>query len=183
MVGTQNTKPLELIYKKIFTIHFYAHFTLIFPCVALAKCSLVVGPHRPDVRRSVCNTFGVPSLCNPNIFIPLYSTLCTDFYILRICTSCFCAHFVNTIYFLILGGDDFDIFPSKILRWSRLCNLQLQQFSCLYIRTLHNDASHIENVPLLLCARLIIFVYNFGSVELRHSYVNTTFGTLTLLQL
>ena len=49
-----------------------------------------------------------------------------------------------------------------------LCNLQLQQYSFLYIQTLHNDCSHIENVQLSFCAHLInIFPFLTG-VELRH---------------
>ena len=42
---------------------------------------------------------------------------------------------------------------------SGLCNLQLQQFSFLYIKNF--DCSHIEDVHLLFCAHLIIFYYTF----------------------
>ena len=51
-----------------------------------------------------------------------------------------------------------DIFPSEI-RWGclvcGLCNLYLQQFSFLYIETLHNDCLYFEDVHLLFCIHLI----------------------------
>ena len=44
-----------------------------------------------------------------------------------------------------------------------LCNLLLQQFSFLYVQTLPNDCSYIEDVHLLFCAHLInIFFIFYG---------------------
>ena len=48
-----------------------------------------------------------------------------------------------------------------------LCNLNLKQYSILYIQTLHNDCSHIEDVNLLFCAHFIIFFTFLTGVELR----------------
>ena len=62
-------------------------------------------------------------------------------------------------------------------------SVTLQQFSFLYIQTLHNDCSHIKDVHLLFCAHLIIFDYIFWSVEFRHVYVYISFGVLTLFNL
>ena len=39
-----------------------------------------------------------------------------------------------------------------------LCNLQLHQYSVLYIQTLHDDFSHIEDVHLPLCTFHIFFL-------------------------
>ena len=49
-----------------------------------------------------------------------------------------------------------------------LCNLKLQQYSFLYILTLHNDCSHIEDVHLAFCAHLINIFSFLTGVELRH---------------
>ena len=68
-------------------------------------------------------------------------------------------------------------FPSEMLS---LCNLKLQQFSFLYIQTLHNDCSHIEDVHLLFCAHFIFFftfltgVDIFSTVMLRGCLVCVT---------
>ena len=48
-----------------------------------------------------------------------------------------------------------------------LCNLLLQKLSFLFIKTLHNDCSHIENVHLPFCAHLIKIFSFFMVVELR----------------
>ena len=50
---------------------------------------------------------------------------------------------------------------------SSLCNLLLNQYLFLYIQTLHNDCSHIEDMHLLFCEIVSLF-YHFGGVELRH---------------
>ena len=47
-----------------------------------------------------------------------------------------------------------------------ICNSQ--QSSFLYIQTLHNDCSHIEDVHLLFCARFINIFAILTDVELRH---------------
>ena len=49
-----------------------------------------------------------------------------------------------------------------------LCNLQLQQYSFLYIHTLHDDCSHIEDVHLPFCAHFIFSFLFLMGVELRH---------------
>ena len=52
-----------------------------------------------------------------------------------------------------------------------LCTLKLEQYSILYIQTLHNDCSHIEDVHLLFCARFIFFFFTFlRGVELRRFF-------------
>ena len=45
-----------------------------------------------------------------------------------------------------------------------LCNLELQQYSFFSIQTLHNDCSHIEDVPLLFYAHFmnIFLIYGGG---------------------
>ena len=51
-----------------------------------------------------------------------------------------------------------------------LFNLKLQQYSFLYIQSLHNDCSHIEDVHLPFCAHLInIFLFLTGD-ELRYFF-------------
>ena len=57
-----------------------------------------------------------------------------------------------------------------------LCNLQLQQFSFLYVQTLPNDCSHIEDVHLLFCAHLINIFSFFTGVELRHIFFPKCIG-------
>ena len=49
-----------------------------------------------------------------------------------------------------------------------LYSLYLQQFLLLYIQTLHNDCSHIEDVCLSFCANMIIFYYILKAFELRY---------------
>ena len=61
-------------------------------------------------------------------------------------------------------------------------SVTLAVFIHLYLN-LQNVCSHIEDVHLLVCARLIISYYIFGSVEIRHYYIYTTFGVLTLCYL
>ena len=43
-----------------------------------------------------------------------------------------------------------------------LCNLKLKKFSFLFIQTLHNNCSHIENVHQLSCAHLMNTFFFFG---------------------
>ena len=67
-----------------------------------------------------------------------------------------------------------DIFSIKNAKGvPSLCNLKLQEYSILYIQTLHNDCSHIEDVHLLFCARFIIF---FTGVELRRFFLPRCLG-------
>ena len=69
----------------------------------------------------------------------------------------------------MLNLDIFSIINAKGV--PSLCNLKLQQYSILYVQTLHNDCSHIEDVHLLFCAHLInIFLFLTG-VELRHFFL------------
>ena len=69
---------------------------------------------------------------------------------------------------------DLDIFSIRNAKGvPSLCNLKLEQYSILYIQTLHNDCSHIEDVHLPICAHFIIFFTFLTGVELRrffHSY-------------
>ena len=53
---------------------------------------------------------------------------------------------------------------------SGLCKLHLEQFTFLYIQTLHNDCLHIEDVPLQFCAHLINIFSILMGVELRHIF-------------
>ena len=48
-----------------------------------------------------------------------------------------------------------------MLRWC------LQQYSFLFIQTLHNICSHIEDVHLLFCAHFINLFFFFMDVELK----------------
>ena len=75
---------------------------------------------------------------------------------LKMCTSYF-VHFSYffSLFWRVLNLDIFSIRNAKGV--PRLCNLNLKQYSILYIQTLHNDCSHIEDVHLLFCARFIIF--------------------------
>ena len=92
----------------------------------------------------------------------------------------FCAHFICFSNFLrVLNLDIFSIINAKGV--PSLCNLKLQQYSILYIQTLHNDCSHIEDVHLLFCAHLInIFLFLTG-VELRHFFLPRCLGGCRLV--
>ena len=57
--------------------------------------------------------------------------------------------------YLVLNLDVFSIRNAKGV--PNLCNLKLEQYSILYIQTLHNDFSHIEDVHLIFCACSIFF--------------------------
>ena len=57
-----------------------------------------------------------------------------------------------------------------------LCNLKLQQYSILYIQTLHNDCSHIEDMHLLFCAHFIIFLTFLTGVEFRRFFLPRCLG-------
>ena len=68
----------------------------------------------------------------------------------------FCAHFnFFSIFVRVLNLDIFSIINAKGV--PNLCDLKLKQYLFLYIKTLHNDCSHIEDVHLLFCARFIFF--------------------------
>ena len=78
----------------------------------------------------------------------------------------FCAHLINIFTFLQVLN--LGIFLSEI--WvgvSGLCNQYLQQFSFLYIQTLHYDCSYIEDVHLLFSIHFVNF-FHFVGLELRH---------------
>ena len=74
------------------------------------------------------------------------------------------------MFFLFLRGVELKTFffhPQHFLGRS-LCNLLLQIFSFLFIQTLYNDCSHIEDGYLILHLKNI-FSFLWG-VELRHFY-------------
>ena len=73
----------------------------------------------------------------------------------------FCVHFIFSIFKGVELRHFFSIINAKGV--PSLCNLKLQLYSSLYIQTLHNECSHIENVHLLFCARLIFFFFFFDS--------------------
>ena len=52
-----------------------------------------------------------------------------------------------------------------------LCNLQLQKFSFLSIKTLQNDCSHIEDVHHLFSAHFMNIFLVLRGVELRHFFI------------
>ena len=94
----------------------------IITCVTLAKADLVMGPLCPSILLSVClsvcNTFGVTSLCNlylQNFSFLFIQTLHND--ILKMCTSYF-VH-ISWIFSQFLGVLNLDIFLPKML-WRRL---------------------------------------------------------------
>ena len=65
-----------------------------------------------------------------------------------------------------------DIFSSEMLKGvPSLCNLQLHQYSFLYIQTLHDDFSHIEDVHLPFCAHFIFSFLFLMGVELRQFFI------------
>ena len=74
---------------------------------------------------------------------------------LKMCTSYF-VHVSSffSLFWRVLNLDIFSIRNAKGV--PSLCNLKLQQYSILYIQTLHNDCSHVEDVHLLFCACFII---------------------------
>ena len=57
-----------------------------------------------------------------------------------------------------------------------LCNLYLHQFSFLYIQTLSNDCSYIEDVHLLFCAPLINIFSFLWVLNLRHFFLLKCIG-------
>ena len=68
----------------------------------------------------------------------------------------------HNIFFHFLGVLNLDIFYIRNAKGvPSLCNLQLQQYSFLYIHTLHDDFSHIEDVHLPFCAHFIFFFIIF----------------------
>ena len=82
----------------------------------------------------------------------------------------FCARFINVFSFLrdVELRDIFSISNAKGM--PSLCKLYLQQYSFLYIQTLHNDCSYIEDVHHLVCAHSINFFSFLRGVELRHFF-------------
>ena len=63
-----------------------------------------------------------------------------------------------------------------------ICNYN-SFYSFIFLKTLHNDCLHIEDVHFLFCAHLIISYYTFRIAALRYYYVYTTFGLLILCNL
>ena len=93
----------------------------------------------------------MPSLCN--LFLQQYSlhylqTLHNDCSHIEDMHLPFSAHLINMFAFLT-GVELRQFLLPSCLGVLSLCNLKLQQFSFLYIQTLHNDCSHIEDVHLL----------------------------------
>ena len=72
------------------------------------------------------------------------------------------------IFLRVLNLDIFSIINAKGV--PSLCNLKLQQYSILYIQTLHNDCLNIEDVHLIFCARFIFFLTFLTCVELRRFF-------------
>ena len=80
----------------------------------------------------------------------------------------FCACFVFFFFFSFLKGDELrHLVVRNTLGVPSLCNLLLQKFLFLFIQTLPNDCSHIEDVHLLFCACFIISFLFLRGVELK----------------
>ena len=72
-------------------------------------------------------------------------------YTLWLLTHWTCVHPIFCAYLIIfLGLLNLDIIsstpPLECLHYLFVCNLQFKQISFLYVQTLHNDCSHIEDV-------------------------------------
>ena len=81
----------------------------------------------------------------------------------------FCACFI--IFFTFLTGVELRLFSIRNAKGvPSLCNLKIEQYSILYIQTLHIDCSHIEDVHLPFCARFIFFFTFLTGVELRRFF-------------
>ena len=94
---------------------------------------------------------------------------------LKMCISYFVhISFFFLIFLQVLNSDIFSIINAKGV--PSLCNLKLQQYSILYIQTLHNDCSHIEDVHLLFCASFLIFLTFLTGVELRRFFLPRCLG-------
>ena len=98
----------------------------------------------------------MPSFCN--LYFIQYSFL----YIHTLPNDCSHIEDVHLLFVHISFFSDFlqvfnlDIFSIINAKGvPSLCNLKLQQYSILYIQTLNNDCSHIEDVHLLFCACFI----------------------------
>ena len=64
------------------------------------------------------------------------------------------------------------LFPFEMRRGCLVCVIcNFQQFLFLYIQTLHNDCSYIEDVHILFCLHFMIFFFIFGGLELRHFFL------------
>ena len=115
----------------------------------------------------ICNSYSIHS-CIFILYLMIVNTL-------KMCTS----YFVHISFFFsnflrVLNLDIFSIINAKGV--PSLCNLKLQQYSILYIQTLHNDCSHIEDEHLLFCARFIILFTFLTGVELRLFFLPRCLG-------
>ena len=94
----------------------------------------------------------------------------------------FCAHLIFFSNFLqVLNLDIFSIINAKGV--PSLCNLKRKQYSILYIQTLHDDCSHIEDVHLLFCAHFNFFLTFLTGVELRGFFLPRCLGVPSLCNL
>ena len=115
----------------------------------------------------ICNSYSIHS-CIFILYLMIVHTL-------KMCTS----YFVHISYFFsnflrVLNLDIFSIIIAKGV--PSLCNLELQQYSILYIQTLHNDCSHIEDVYLLFCSCFKFFKTFLTGVELRCFFLPRCLG-------
>ena len=115
----------------------------------------------------ICNSYSIHS-CIFILYLMIVNTL-------KMCTS----YFVHISFFFsnflrVLNLDIFSMINAKGV--PSLCNLKLQQYSILYIQTLHNDFSHIKDVHLLFCARFIILFTFLTGVELRRFFLPRCLG-------
>ena len=115
----------------------------------------------------ICNSYSIHS-CIFILYLMIVRTL-------KMCTS----YFVHISFFFsnflrVLNLDIFSIINAKGV--PSLCNLKLQQYSILFIQTLHNDCSHIEHMHLLFCARFIFFLTFLTGVELRRFFLPRFLG-------
>ena len=138
-------------------------------CAHFIFCSNFLRVFNLDIF-SIINAKGVPSLCNLKLqqysilYIQIFHNDCShieDVHLLFCAHFIFCSNFLRVFNLDVFSFRDAQGVPS-------LCKLYLQQYSLLYIQTLHDDCSHIEDVTLPFCAHLInIFLFLTG-LELRH---------------
>ena len=102
--------------------------------------------------------FQVCVICNHSFILKLCIIIV---HTLKMCTP----YFVNISYiFTFFTGVELrHFFIRHAWGVSGLCNMLLQQFSLLYIQSLHNDCSYIEDVHHLFCAHFMIFYSILGS--------------------
>ena len=105
----------------------------------------------PSIRPPICLSICPSSTLFGRLVCVIYNSKSFHYFIFKLCIMIVhTLKMCTTNFWVVLNWD---IFPSKMLRWCPvLCNLQLQHVSPFYIQTLQNDCSDIEDVHLfILC--------------------------------